>query len=316
MNNSTTKVLTHKARSTELSETAYIYILSHISNKLVKVGETAVCPASREKGYTRKYELKGFSLERTFEVAPSERKNIEKRAHQILKGLKVSGIDGAREIFACELEKAVEAVEIAISRNVRDQKFKIEKIERRRVAEQKRALEMHKKKALMELQKRAEEAWDKSKVCKKWDQKIETFEKDFPLKKKVGLCFEVSRFKFEERTTIFLYFTFPFIMGAILALGNLDNSRLPFSVLILVIMIYTIVFLWTGGAFSRSNSEITDEKNTEKYKLLKEDLASAKHDFIRTWKSSNKNSVKPDAQANYPSWSNYPDMRQTMSKIA
>ena len=32
--------------------------------------------------------------------------------------------------------------------------------------------------------------------------------------------------------------------------------------------------------------------------------------------SSNKNSVKPDAQANYPSWSNYPDMRQTMSKIA
>ena len=45
MKNSTNEVKNHKTQSTE---TAYIYILSHISNTLVK-GETAVCPISREK---------------------------------------------------------------------------------------------------------------------------------------------------------------------------------------------------------------------------------------------------------------------------
>ena len=95
MQNSTTEA---KKRKTQSTETAYIYILSHISNTIVKVGETAVCPASREKDYIRKYELKGFSLQRTFEVAPRERKNIEKHAHQILKRFQVSGIDRAREI--------------------------------------------------------------------------------------------------------------------------------------------------------------------------------------------------------------------------
>ena len=120
MQNSTTEVKNHKTQSTE---TAYIYVLSHISNTLVKVGETAVCPASREKAYIRKYELKGFSLKRTFKVASSQRKNIEKHSHQILKRFRVSGIDRAREIFACSLEEAVGAVQNAITQNTENQKF-------------------------------------------------------------------------------------------------------------------------------------------------------------------------------------------------
>ena len=119
MNNSTTEVTKHKIQYTE---TAYIYILSHVSDALVKVGETAVCPASREKDYIKKYELKGFSLQRTFEVAPRERKNIEKRAHQILKRFQVSGIDRAREIFACSLEEALEQCKLQRS-EYENQKF-------------------------------------------------------------------------------------------------------------------------------------------------------------------------------------------------
>ena len=165
-----------------------------------------------------------------------------------------------------------------------------------------------------ELHERAEKAWENSKLRKIWDEKISAFKNDFPLKKKVGLFFEVSRFKFEDRTAIFFYFTFPFITGAILALVNLDNSRLPFSVLILLIIVYAIIFLWTGGTFSRSYSEITDEKNKEKFKSLSRELASVKRDFIRTWKSSNKNPAKV-LPRQLSILAQVSDMRQTMSKI-
>ena len=301
MNNFTNEVKNQKTQSTE---TAYIYILSHVSDALVKVGETAVCPASREKDYIRKYELKGFSLKRTFEVAPGERKNIEKRAHQILKRFHVSGIDRAREIFACSLEEATGAVQTAIAQNIENQKFETEKAERRRLAERKRKLEMQKQKALKELQKRAEEAWGESKVRKKWDQKIKTFEKDFPLKKRVGIRFEPSRFRFNLVVGVWMFWGsfFPILS---LAPVDISGPLLPLTVFI----IYLVVTLKVGGAFERSNSEITDEKNTQKFKSLNDDLASVKRDFIRTWKLSNKSTIRR------PSNENCTDMPQTLAGI-
>lgn len=307
MNDSTTEV---KNYITQPAETAYIYILSHISNTLVKVGETAVCPSSREKDYIRKYELKGFSLKRTFKVASSQRKDIEKHSHQILKRFQVSGIDRAREIFACSLEEAVGAVQNAIAQNAENKKFEKEKAERRKSAERKRAKEIQKKRELEELHEHAEKAWENSKLRRNWDEKLSAFETDFPLKKKVGLCFELSRFRFNLGVGLWMYWGIVFPISG-LAVADTTGSWFPFT----VFLIYLVIALLLGGTFSRSNSEITDEKNTQKYKSLKEQFASAKYDFIRTWKSSNKNPAARSFQTNYPSWRKYPDMRQTMSQV-
>ena len=96
-------------------------------------------------------------------------------------------------------------MQTAIAQNIENQKFEMEKAERRRLAERKRKLEMRKQKALKYLQKRAEEAWGNSKVRKKWDQKIKTFEKDFPLKKRVGIRFEPSRFRFNLVVGVWMF---------------------------------------------------------------------------------------------------------------
>ena len=92
-----------------------------------------------------------------------------------------------------------------------------------------------------------------------------------------------------------------------LSLAPVDNSGplLPLTVFI----IYLVVTLKVGGAFERSNSEITDEKNTQKFKSLNDDLASVKRDFIRTWKLSNKSTIRR------PSNENCTDMPQTLAGI-
>ena len=195
-------------------------------------------------------------------------------------------------------------MQTAIAQNIENQKFETEKAERRRLAERKRKLEMQKQKALKDLQKRAEEAWGNSKVRKKWDQKIKTFEKDFPLKKRVGIRFEPSRFRFNLVVGVWMFWGsfFPILS---LAPVDISGPLLPLTVFI----IYLVVTLKVGGAFERSNSEITDEKNTQKFKSLNDDLASVKRDFIRTWKLSNKSTIRR------PSNENCTDMPQTLAGI-
>ena len=96
-------------------QSGYIYILKHKNGQNVKVGETRISPKSRLEGYTETYQLKGFSIHKVFEVPLNSRQDIEKRAHSKLKQDLLSGIERAREIFACTPSKAEMAIEQAIS---------------------------------------------------------------------------------------------------------------------------------------------------------------------------------------------------------
>ena len=96
-------------------QAGYIYILKHQNGQTVKVGETSVSPQSRLEGYSEAYQLQGFSIYKTFKVPLNSRQDIEKRTHAKLKQDRLSGIAGAREIFACTPHKAETAVEDAIS---------------------------------------------------------------------------------------------------------------------------------------------------------------------------------------------------------
>lgn len=101
--------------ATDDQQTGIIYILKHKSGTTVKVGKTLVSASARHADYTRRYDLKGFTLFREFGVPSSSLNSIEKQAHRLLSDYKLSGIEGARELFSCGTNVAVRAVEKAIS---------------------------------------------------------------------------------------------------------------------------------------------------------------------------------------------------------
>ena len=98
-----------------LKKDGYVYILKHQNGQTVKVGETSISPKSRLEGYSEVYQLEGFTIYKTYRVPLNSRQDIEKRAHAKLKQDRLSGIAGAREIFACTPDKAELAIEEAIS---------------------------------------------------------------------------------------------------------------------------------------------------------------------------------------------------------
>ena len=112
----------------------YIYILSQSSGRSVKVGKTRVSSQSRLKSYTRDYDLKDFKLFKEFEVFEEALDEIERLAHKGLKKFQISGLEGAREIFACDPSEAVEQVNKAIVKSAKRQKA----ADRERLREKKR----------------------------------------------------------------------------------------------------------------------------------------------------------------------------------
>ena len=96
----------------------YIYILSQANGRSVKVGKTMVSPDERLKGYAKAYQLKGFSLHTAYPVPEEALSDIEYRAHINLKKFQISGLEGAREIFACSATEAEEAIKKAVSQSI------------------------------------------------------------------------------------------------------------------------------------------------------------------------------------------------------
>ena len=94
-----------------------IYILSHSSGNSVKVGETKRSAEERLNSYSREYQLRGFSFHSQYEVPLNARREVEKLAHRKLAEYQLAGLEGAREIFACSVETAVQAVEEAIQQS-------------------------------------------------------------------------------------------------------------------------------------------------------------------------------------------------------
>lgn len=131
-----------------MDDVGIVYILKHSTGTTVKVGMTVVNSQGRLSGYTRIYDLKGFRHHKDFLVLASAARDVEKRAHQILKKYQLSGLGSAREIFSCGPRVAERAVEQAISEN--------KEIAEHRLREEKRRVEGE------QLKKKADERWVKS----------------------------------------------------------------------------------------------------------------------------------------------------------
>ena len=92
-----------------------VYIHKHISGSMVKVGETSKSSQARLKGYSKDWDLKGFSFHKEYLVPLDTRKEIERSAQYKLNNSRIAGKRGPRELFLCGVNQAERAVEKAIS---------------------------------------------------------------------------------------------------------------------------------------------------------------------------------------------------------
>lgn len=92
-----------------------VYIHKHISGSMVKVGETSKSSQARLKGYSKDWDLKGFSFHKEYLVPLEARKEIERSAQYKLNNSRIAGKRGPRELFLCGVNRAERAVEKAIS---------------------------------------------------------------------------------------------------------------------------------------------------------------------------------------------------------
>ena len=92
-----------------------VYIHKHISGSMVKVGETSKSSQARLKGYSKDWDLKGFSFHKEYLVPLDARKEIERSAQYKLSNSRIAGKRGPRELFLCGVNQAERAVEKAIS---------------------------------------------------------------------------------------------------------------------------------------------------------------------------------------------------------
>ena len=93
-----------------------IYIFKHNTGEMTKVGKTTISAELRLKKYIEDHSLEGFSISKQYTVDPSLLNKIESRAHKLLvdRGKRFQTTSGARELFLCGVEEAINAVEQAI----------------------------------------------------------------------------------------------------------------------------------------------------------------------------------------------------------
>ena len=100
-----------------------------------------VSPDERLKGYAKAYQLKGFSLHTAYPVPEEALSDIENRAHINLKKFQISGLEGAREIFACSAIEAEGAIKKAVSQSVIHRKATEERRKKEKELKRKRERE-------------------------------------------------------------------------------------------------------------------------------------------------------------------------------
>lgn len=149
----------------------YIYILAHKTGRPVKIGETRVSPNARLKDYSKTYKLNDFSLSKVFKVPLSERKNIEKQVHRLLKSHQLSCLAGAREIFNCDQTEAEKTIKSVIDENaVACELRRVEEIQKRKEAEIRKSRLQQEK----EIAKKQQQAvLRRQELETRWDQSVE-----------------------------------------------------------------------------------------------------------------------------------------------
>ncbi len=214
----------------------WIYILKHNSGQNVKVGETRVSPVLRERDYVKTYKLRGFKLFKTFPVPINSRQDIEKRVHRKLIDFQLSGLDNAKEIFACSTDIA----EKAILDSINESEIYLKELNRQKLQA---FLQNNEEKIYLEkldietkFKKKITQNWEKSSDYKELLKEKKLQLKKHPYKRKIQLPF------------VYWFFLFVFVFNFILfGCGMIQNPELAdetgFYIMgFLVLLIFLMIF--------------------------------------------------------------------------
>ena len=254
-------------------QAGYIYILKHQNGQTVKVGETSVSPQSRLEGYSEAYQLQGFSIYKTFKVPLNSRQDIEKRTHAKLKQDRLSGIAGAREIFACTPHKAETAVEEAISESKVYLEELNKQIEQEKVRKEKERIKIERENLFEDYINIKSKEWDLSNEKKKLDIKINEFLENNPIK--------IKKMRPIWHYCLIIIFSL-YALASILTLINMpfygktnDYWMIPW---ILLLLYFSIQF--ARSIFETEPGMKDHVKNKTRYNQIMDDLEQHRNQFL------------------------------------
>lgn len=254
-------------------KSGYVYILKHQNGQTVKVGETSVSPQSRLEGYTETYQLEGFSIHKTFEVPLNSRQDIEKRAHSRLKKDRLSGIAGAREIFACTPSKAEMAIEQAISESAIYHKELVERLKRERIRNEQEQKRRKLKEEEKKIKKEREILLDKFKaiIKKDWEDS-----KRFKVLKHQLMEIKDSQINPIKLPFLYWYIWFSFAFTSILlVIGMIKSQNLRTDTGYLItffVLSVTILMWWFPANRNSKNRQNLDKQKEISLKIKDEEL--------------------------------------------
>ena len=238
-----------------------VYIHKHISGSMVKVGETSKSSQARLKGYSKDWDLKGFSFHKEYLVPLDTRKKIERSAQYKLSNSRIAGKRGPRELFLCDVNQAERAVEKAISESEAIAKAKKRQIAK---AQYDAALENYRALALQFLKKSA------------WYQTKATNLKNF-----------IANTSFTKKSTrslndkVNLAFA-----GAAFVLVGVGLTWLAFESFALAFFFFGPGAIWAGiQKFMEIGSpppDVTDQAAVDQRTSMEREIKNAEHAAIKT----------------------------------
>jgi hypothetical protein len=244
-----------------MADIGIVYILKHSTGNLVKVGETRVSSAKRLAAYMKEHSLVNFEHHADFKVPLDARRDIEKKAHAILKsqGFETSFGD-AREIFACTPEIAAAAIVRAKDESIIYLREK-ERHERERIKKDKLAKETAEyDKAYRLFEQKLEIAWTRSHLAKKFQRDLDELHE--PLK-------DNSFFLF----LLFLVAVVPMTIGL---LGDIFKNGFSSEHLIVYASLGGLIWFYVKYKENHKKYEAwSNRKNT-----IKAELNDAKKQFL------------------------------------
>lgn len=262
-------------------EQGIIYILANKNGQIVKVGETKGNPKHRERDYIKEYDLKDFSLFKTFKVPVLARKEIEKIAHQKLKTHQVSGIAGARELFNCSKGIAENAILQAINES---------ELNRREVEKQKQLdIDLARKQKLKKIEderaykeiKKREVEWERCSEKLELDEKITQTLVQFPIEyeKPLSTSWWIG-------TTVILGLGLglgvAYLFGGWYALGDFGSTKANYWPVFIpgFPILWYFFFCTKNGNFYEEKKLVPHKENTDKLDALKSELHQKKEKFL------------------------------------
>ena len=243
----------------------FIYILKQSNGRSVKIGQTTVSSINRLRQYTKEYELKNFTNHKEYAVPAKALNDVENLAHKYLSKFQISGLGGAREIFACSPKEAEEAIEKAI---VRSEQYRKEKdAERIRV-------ELEEKKA-----KELDDKWQNSEE----KIKLENFEAELRalIRRNRELNEEIKSVEENRKDDSGIVIVY-WIIILILFISPMLAS-VPFAPLIIVAAVVSVILFYLAHKPKVSDKDEKKEleKNMKTIEIIRDEKKFIKENFYK-----------------------------------